>query len=111
MNNNVKTFKKIGFIAMMVILASISSSCSNVINAGPAAFTFVTSSGHATQRAKVTKTGTACAHNVLGLVAWGDSSYTAAKKQGSISKISHVDYDVMSIFGIFTKVCTVISGS
>ena len=57
------------------------------------------------------RSGEACGSNILGIVAIGDNSLSAAAKKGKISKISHADYSRMSILGIYTKVCTKVRGS
>ena len=46
------------------------------------------------------KEGTAECQSVLSLVATGDCSIEAAKKNGGISKVSAVDWDAKSILGI-----------
>jgi hypothetical protein len=57
------------------------------------------------------KHGTACASNILGLVAMGDNSIDAAKKDGGVKTISHVDYDMFNILGFYQKKCTHVTGS
>ena len=57
-----------------------------------------------------TKTGKACAMSILELVALGDASISAAKKEGGITQVAHVDYDVMNILGVYGTVCTVVVG-
>lgn len=49
------------------------------------------------------KVGTAEATSILGLVATGDASIEAAAKKAGISRISHVDYEAMSVLGIYAK--------
>lgn len=57
------------------------------------------------------KSGEACSHSVLWLVAWGDSSLNAARKAGQIQKIGLVEYDVRAIFGFFYhRFCTIVRG-
>ena len=57
------------------------------------------------------RSGEACGSNILGIIAIGDNSITAAAKKGKVSKISHVDYNRMGILGLYTKVCTKVRGS
>jgi hypothetical protein len=57
-----------------------------------------------------TKTGEACASHILGIIATGDASITAAKTAGGITQIAHVDHDVSNILGIFGKSCTIVVG-
>ncbi len=48
--------------------------------------------------------------SVLGLVAVGDCSIDAAKKNGGITKVNHVDMDVMNILGIYGSYKVIVSG-
>jgi hypothetical protein len=48
-----------------------------------------------------TKVGVAQCTSILGLVAMGDASIEAAKKNGGITKVHHVDYGAKNILGIF----------
>jgi len=57
-----------------------------------------------------TKTGRAMSTSVLGIVATGDSSITAAARNGGITKISHVDYEVRNILGLIGEYTTVVYG-
>ncbi|MCX7590758.1 MAG: TRL-like family protein, partial [Kiritimatiellae bacterium] len=47
------------------------------------------------------KVGTAMCQSILGLVAIGDASIDAAKKQGGITKVHHVDWDAKNILGLY----------
>lgn len=47
------------------------------------------------------KEGVATCQSVLSLVATGDCSIAAAKKNGGISKVSAVDWEARSILGLF----------
>ena len=57
------------------------------------------------------KTGQACATNILGLISTGDASIDAAKKAGSISTVASVDHDSTSILGLYGTFCTVVKGN
>lgn len=59
---------------------------------------------------KSTKTGTAECMSVLGLVATGDCSIEAAKKNGGITKVNHIDWDARNILGIIGNYKTVVHG-
>ena len=50
--------------------------------------------------AKGKKEGTAECKSVMSLVATGDCSIEAAKKNGGITKVSNVDWEAKSILGI-----------
>jgi hypothetical protein len=58
----------------------------------------------------VKKKGQACAVNILGLVAVGDASIEAAKKQGGIQQVATVDGESMNILGFFQKYCSLVGG-
>ncbi|MDO8266443.1 MAG: TRL-like family protein [Moraxellaceae bacterium] len=64
--------------------------------------------GHGTN---TTKTGQACATNILGLISTGDASIDAAKKAGGIKDVSSVDHDSTMILAVYGKFCTVVKGN
>lgn len=59
--------------------------------------------------AKATRVGRARAEGII-LVGYGDASITAAKLNGNITKIHHVDSESMNIFGIYSRYETVVYG-
>lgn len=64
----------------------------------------------ATTNTNATKEGKACAQTILGLVATGDASISAAKANGGITQVSHIDYSAKSILGIIGDWCTIVKG-
>lgn len=58
-----------------------------------------------------TKSGKACSHSYLSLIATGDSSVDAAKKAGDIKNVATMDYSVENILGLYGTYCTEISGN
>ncbi len=64
----------------------------------------------ATTNTNATKEGKACAQTILGLVATGDASIAAAKANGGITQVSHIDYSAKSILGIIGDWCTIVKG-
>jgi len=56
------------------------------------------------------KTGEATCISILSLISFGDCSIDAAKKNGGITKVTHVDWDVQNILGIYGKYTVVVSG-
>lgn len=57
------------------------------------------------------KRGQACASHILGIVATGDASIEAARKNGGIRSIASVDEEVSSfLFGVYASVCTIVHG-
>lgn len=57
------------------------------------------------------KTGQACATNILGLISTGDASIDAAKKAGGITTVASVDHDSTSILMLYGTFCTVVKGN
>lgn len=57
-----------------------------------------------------TKTGEATCVSVLAVVATGDCSIEAAKKNGGITKVHSVDWEVKNILGIYGTYKTIVSG-
>lgn len=60
---------------------------------------------------KVTRSGEACSTNILGIIATGDSSVEAAKRDGRIKNVSYADTSYLNILGIFQKGCTIVKGN
>lgn len=48
------------------------------------------------------KTGTAKCSNILGIVATGDCGVGAAMRDGGITRVHHVDQNMMSILGLYS---------
>ena len=59
---------------------------------------------------KASKVGTSECKSVLTLVAWGDCSIETAKKNGGITKVHHIDFDVNNILGIYGKYTVTVYG-
>lgn len=57
------------------------------------------------------RTGQSESKSYCGLVALGDSSIEAAKKNAGITTVSAVDSKVYSILGIYNKFTTTVSGN
>lgn len=57
-----------------------------------------------------TRTGEACAQSVLGLVAVGDASIHAAKRNGQITNVATVDHKTTNVAYFFGQFCTVVRG-
>jgi len=65
----------------------------------------------ATQNAGATKEGKACLNTIMGLVATGDASISAAKAAGGITQVAHVDHSAHSTLGIVAEYCTIVKGN
>ncbi|MEZ5397948.1 MAG: TRL-like family protein [Bryobacterales bacterium] len=66
---------------------------------------------HATNNNIGKKKGEACAMSILGLVTTGDAGIRAAASAGGITQISAVDSKHFNILGIYSKYCTIVSGT
>jgi hypothetical protein len=73
-------------------------------------FTDVKYGDTATTSTGATKEGKACAQAILALVATGDASIAAAKANGGITEVTHVDHTAKNILGIYGEYCTVVKG-
>jgi len=56
------------------------------------------------------KTGCAKCQSFLTLIAAGDASIGAAMRNGGITEIHHVDYDVKNFFGFYGEYTTIVYG-
>jgi hypothetical protein len=61
------------------------------------------------QTTSMSKVGTAESTAII-CIATGDSSVKKAMENGGITKIHHVDYQVMNVLGIYVKYTTVVYG-
>lgn len=104
--------KKAG-IFVCALAALMMSSCATVTTGAGMGllYTGVTEGAAVTSNPLGNKVGQAQATNVLGLVATGDASITAAAKAGGIKKVSHVDVKKTNILGIFSTYTTVVYGN
>jgi hypothetical protein len=57
-----------------------------------------------------TKMGKSVAKSYLGMVATGDASFQAAKQNGGISKVTHVDWDAKNYLGFYGEYTTTVYG-
>lgn len=60
--------------------------------------------------ASVTKVGTAECVSYFGLVTTGDASIATAKRNGGITKVEHVDWEVENILGFIGKYKIIVYG-
>jgi hypothetical protein len=104
-------------ISLLLLTMSLLSGCGYTIyampdtQAGKALLQSTTEPMSATSStATATKTGEACASNILGLVSTGDFSIEAAKKNAGITQVSSVDTSVSTTLYLFARVCTKVNG-
>lgn len=57
-----------------------------------------------------TKSGKGTQDSILGWITGGDSSIEAARTDGEINKISHIDYHASSLLGLIGDVTTIVYG-
>ena len=102
---------KIIAIAMLAILLSNCSSHSPVTGT---IYTGTTHSGLGggvvDNKIKTAKVGTSTCASVLGLIAFGDCSVSAAKKDGDITKVNSVDHESTTIYFFYSSFNTIVRG-
>ena len=92
-------------LALVALSALLFTSCATIATpAGMGAlYTDMQSGETATDNPGGNKVGTAEAVNYLGLLVMGDASINTAAKKAGIKKISHIDSQKTTVFGIFSK--------
>jgi len=73
-------------------------------------YTDLKTAGTATSNPVASKVGTGQASSILGLVATGDASIESAARKAGITRISHVDYEVKNIIGIYATFTVYVYG-
>ncbi len=58
---------------------------------------------------KALKTGTSKAAGII-LVAYGDASISTAMKEGNITRVHHVDCEVLNVIGVYARYQTIVYG-
>lgn len=56
------------------------------------------------------KVGTAQVTGILGVAAWGDAGIESASKKAGIKKVSHVDYELFNILGVYATYTVYVYG-
>ena len=99
-------------LALLAVSALFFTSCATI--ATPAGlgtiYTDMQSGETATSNTVGNKVGTAEATNLLGLLVMGDASINTAAKRAGIKKISHIDSQKTTVFGIFSKYTVFVYG-
>lgn len=102
--------KKISFIVLALFFAVMLSGCATPYPMGVIYTEVKAPVGAGEGSLSYSKTGTAKATSVLGLVATGDCSIKAAAANAGIRTIKYVDYDAKNILGIFGEYTTTVYG-
>lgn len=109
-----KKSKNLLFVAVLAIGASmLLSSCAALTGSlYGGLYTKVTQPGVLLDNVDAgSKVGTSDAMNILGIIGMGDYGYNEAIKNGNIKRVSHVDFEVFGVLGLFTKVTTYVYGN
>jgi hypothetical protein len=101
--------KKLWFVFVLGIVSMLMG-CATMVPIG-GLYTGVKLPMIATSNSGVSsKTGEAECMSVLSLIAIGDCSIDAAKKNGGITKVNNVDWNAMNILGIYGSYKVIVSG-
>jgi hypothetical protein len=101
--------KKLGFV-FVVCAVFMLTACATIIPIG-GLYTDAKLPGIATSNSGASsKIGKAQCTSVLGLIAFGDCSIAAAKKNGCIKKVYSVDWDAKNILGIYGTYNVIVTG-
>lgn len=101
------------FTKLLVLVAAVGlSSCATSLRAplSGGLYSDLHAGSAATSNQAGNRVGEACATSILGLVATGDASIEAARRNGGITMITSADDSIMSILGVYAKYCTVVRG-
>lgn len=102
--------KKIATIATLSSVALLGGCAAGYTPTSTGLITDVRGPITATDYKGTSKTGTACASTIIGLVNSGDASIAAAKSNGGIKTVSTVDFHTKGFYPFFGKTCTIVAG-
>ncbi|MDO6462522.1 TRL-like family protein [Granulosicoccaceae sp. 1_MG-2023] len=93
-----------------VCLLALLSGCATSVPIG-SIYTDITLPMESTSAQGGSKVGTAECTSILAILATGDCSIEAAKANGGISQVTHVDWKVNNILGVIGKYTTTVHGN
>lgn len=105
--------KRTSLMLSLAVLVGLSTAGCQIV-ASPMLGTIYTEAKYgtiATDASAATKEGKACGQSILGWIATGDASITAAKAAGGITTVAVVDHSAKNILGILGEWCTIVRGS
>ena len=102
--------KKIATIAALSSVALLGGCATGYSHVSTGLITNVKGPIVATSHSGTSKTGTACASTIIGLINSGDASIAAAKSNGGISQVSTADFHTQGFYPFFGKTCTIVKG-
>jgi len=97
-------------ILIISILSSILAGCASYLPAG-GMYTSVKMGQAAPMSGVISKTGTACSHSYLWIVAFGNASIESAKADGNIINVISINYFVDNYAGIYAHYCIEVNGN
>ncbi|MFT3930872.1 MAG: TRL domain-containing protein [Spongiibacteraceae bacterium] len=95
-------------VAGMAMLAGCATGLSPV---GVGLITDVKGPITATTNANSSKSGTACAKTIIGLINSGDASIAAAKAAGNITSVASADYHTKGFYPFMGTTCVTVTGN
>jgi hypothetical protein len=107
-----KMKKTLALATLSAAAALTFSGCAMTVGAPATGFILTNAKGPgmAATPHKIAKTGTTQCQSILGLVASGDCSISTAAKNGGITKVATVDFDVSNILGLFATTTVIVTG-
>jgi hypothetical protein len=102
--------KKIATIAAISSVALLGGCATGYTPVSAGLITNVKGPITATEHSGTSKTGTACASTIIGLVNTGDASIAAAKANGGIRTVSTVDFHTKGFYPFFGETCIIVKG-
>lgn len=98
-------------LALLFAAAPLSGCYSLATPNGPIGSIYTDTSGPlmVTSNGESTKMGRSESTAIFGF-AFGDASVAEAQRNGGISTIHHVDYEVTSVLGLYVKYATIVYG-
>lgn len=102
---------KIKIIAILSALLLVTSCGTNYNKSGPGfLYTETVDPLFVDNSVRSVKEGKACSKRILALVATGDSSIEAAKRDARIRKVSSANTEYLNVLGVYGESCTVVKG-
>jgi len=105
-----KKMKKISALFCAVCLLCMTGCAMVMTPAMGGLYSELKGPGMATSNSSGAKVGKASCASILGWFATGDASIETAAKNGGITKIKSVDFEVWSILFLYARLTTVVTG-
>lgn len=103
-------FRETSIVAILVVLGGLTGCAMSRAPVTGFWYTDVHSGVGVSSNQAGNRVGESCATSILGLIATGDASIEAARRNGGITLISAVDETSNSILGVYAKYCTIVRG-